>query len=141
VRASRDPARGVVTFFIDRSLCQQQVAAALRARGANVEVHDDHFDQDAPDSEWLAAAGERGWVIISKDNRIRYRAAEVAAVTNAGAALFIFRGGNMRIVEIADALVAALSRMLRVVRKTRRPFIATVSKRGSVKIIRRPSGD
>ena len=35
-------------FFIDRSLGRRHVAQALRAAGAVVEIHDDHFPQDAP---------------------------------------------------------------------------------------------
>ena len=51
------------------------MASVLRAAGLYVEVHDDHFAQDAPDSEWLAAVGRNNWIVITRDERIRYRAA------------------------------------------------------------------
>lgn len=64
------PASGLV-FFIDRSLGRKYVAEALRTAGATVEVHDDHFPQTTPDVDWLAEVGRRGWVVLSKDERIR----------------------------------------------------------------------
>jgi hypothetical protein len=40
--------RGVKpVFFVDRSLGKHVVPGALRAAGARVEVHDDHFPQNA----------------------------------------------------------------------------------------------
>lgn len=126
-----------VTFFIDRSLGRDKVVAALRAKGALVEPHDSHFPADAPDQQWLSAVGVRGWVVISKDRRIRHRGAERAAVEAAAVALFIFRGGNMRGEEIAQAIAAALPKMLLLVHRQTRPFIATISKGGVMKLLDR----
>jgi hypothetical protein len=47
-------------FFVDRSLGKHVVPDALRAAGAHVEVHDDHFAQDALDEVWLPAVGQNG---------------------------------------------------------------------------------
>lgn len=124
-----------VTFFIDRSLGRETVAAALRAAGAQVEPHDAHFPPNAPDQEWLQAVGARGWVVLSKDKNIRYRGAEKAAVAGAEVALFIFRGGSMRGAEIAQAIASALPKMLRMVRTQSRPFIASISKAGQVSLL------
>ena len=48
------------------------MAGILRAADLKVEVHDDHFAQDAPDPEWLAAVGKNNWIVITRDERIRY---------------------------------------------------------------------
>jgi hypothetical protein len=58
-------------FLVDRSLGGKSLADALRALGDRVEVHDDHFPKDATDEVWLADVGAKGWVILSKDDRIR----------------------------------------------------------------------
>ena len=79
-------------FFVDRSLGKHDVPNALRAAGARVGVHDDHFPQDAPDEVWLPAVGRNGWAVLTSDDRIRYRQAEKSAATTAGVALFIFTG-------------------------------------------------
>jgi len=71
-------------FLIDRSVGKNVIATALHAAGATVEVHDDHFKQDAFDEEWLPIVGRRGWAVITSDDRIRYRAVEREAATSAG---------------------------------------------------------
>ncbi len=35
-----------------------RLATTLRQAGLRVEVHDDHFQQDATDEEWLAGVGQ-----------------------------------------------------------------------------------
>ena len=49
--------RGVdegLRFVIDRCLGKHEVPEALRAAGMTVEVLDNHFDQDCPDSRTVA---------------------------------------------------------------------------------------
>jgi len=123
-------------FFLDRSLGKHVIAAALRAAGAQVEVHDDHFPQDARDEVWLPAVGRRGWAVVTSDDRIRYRQAETTAARSAGVALFIFTGKRMRGAAIADALVRALPAMTRVLTIQVRPFVAKVSRAGAVILVR-----
>lgn len=128
--------RGVShVFFIDRSLGRYTVANALRAAGALVEVHDDHFAQGARDQVWLTHVGQRGWAVLTKDDRIRYRAAEIAAATNAGVALFIFVGKNVRGAAMAEAFRRALSKMGELLDTRRRPFVAKVTRTGAVAVI------
>jgi len=55
------------------------VADALRAAGARVEVHIEHFEQNAPDTEWIPEVGRREWVLITKDQNIRRNPLERAA--------------------------------------------------------------
>ena len=69
-------------FFIDRSLGRKIVAQALREIGETVEVHDDHFAPDAKDEDWLVKVGKRGWIVLTKDDRIRYRVTERTALTS-----------------------------------------------------------
>lgn len=122
-------------FFVDRSLGRHVVADALRAAGARVEVHDDHFPQDAPDEVWLPVVGQREWAVLTKDDRIRYRQAETTAAASAGVALFIFVGKGMRGTAIADALVTALPAMTEMLATQRRPFVAKVSRAGAVTLL------
>ena len=60
-----------LVFFIDRSLGRKIVAQALREISETVEIHDDHFAPDAKDEAWLAEVGKRGWIVLTKDDRIR----------------------------------------------------------------------
>ena len=65
-RVKKDPLETAI-FFIDRSVGKKTVATPLREAGLKVEVHDDHFPQDAPDQEWLTEAGHRRWCVITRD--------------------------------------------------------------------------
>jgi predicted nuclease of predicted toxin-antitoxin system len=121
-------------FFIDRSLGIEPLRTELTSAGLTVEIHDDHFARDEEDRVWLAAAGARGWVVLTKDKRLRYRPLEIAALTEAGARVFVLTAGNLRGVEIAAAFLAAVPRMRKILRSRRGPFLARVSRSGHVTI-------
>jgi hypothetical protein len=56
-----------LTFFLDRQLGRYKMAGVLRKAGLNVEIHDDHFSQNAKDPEWLTAAGKKKWIVVTTD--------------------------------------------------------------------------
>jgi len=64
------------------------VPGALRAVHPNVIAHDDVFPQDTDDEVWLRAAGRRGWVVLMRDDRIRFRPGEQRAILEAATACF-----------------------------------------------------
>lgn len=111
------------------------MATALRRAGATVKIHNDHFLQDARDETWLLDVGKRGWVVLTKDDRIRYRATELAAVVAARVALVALSSGNLTGEEMAQAFVAALPRMSRVFATQRPPFITKVTRSGEVSMV------
>lgn len=78
-----------LTFFVDRSLGAHDVPDALRATGVHVEIHDDHFAPDTPDATWLAEVGARGWIVLTKDSRIRRHPLELQALLGANVAAFM----------------------------------------------------
>jgi hypothetical protein len=122
------------TFFVDRSLGRSDVPAALRGAGARVEIHDDHFPQDAPDVSWLAEAGARGWLVLTKDRRIQRHPLELNALSAAGVGAFILTSANLSGAQMAAALVKALPRMIALAARCGRPFVATVSRSGDVSL-------
>jgi predicted nuclease of predicted toxin-antitoxin system len=123
-----------LTFFF-RSLGGKVVAQTLRQQGEKVIVHDDVFPQDAFDEIWLTQAGTEGWVVLSKDRRIRYRANEHAALKAAKVRAFVLTGGNMPGEAMAQAFVEALPRMKELAATRTPPFLATVSAGGRVALL------
>jgi len=83
-----------IVFFVDRAL-GNRVVEALREAGAQVEAHRDHFAHDAPDTEWLPIVSQRGWVVLTKDVRLRYNPLEVQAIAQTNARVFILTTGNL----------------------------------------------
>lgn len=105
-------------FFLDRSL-GRITASRLRDAGYAVHLIADHYPNDAgdvPDEDWIAEGCSQGWVLLTKDKRIRYRARELAALQ--GGHLFCLVSGTMTIKEMTQALLSALPRAERVARQT-----------------------
>jgi hypothetical protein len=67
-------------FFIDRSLGIEPLRTELTKFGLLVEIHDDHFARDEEDRVWLRTVSERNWVVLTKDQRLRYRPLEIEAL-------------------------------------------------------------
>ena len=74
-------------------------------QGVEVHVHDDDFPQDARDEEWLPEVGRRGWAVITKDAKIRYRLTEQAALIAGGVRAFILTRGDLTGPEMAGIVV------------------------------------
>ena len=123
----------VLTFFLDQSLGNKIIAQALRQQECNVELLKEHFAVDARDEDWLPEVGQRGWLVLTKDDRIRRRPVEREALMQSGARVFILPSGNMSGDEMASAIVKALPKIRRFVASTPPPFIARVSRVGEVR--------
>ncbi|MDH5669933.1 MAG: hypothetical protein OEY86_18180 [Nitrospira sp.] len=122
-------------FFLDRSLGKKCIATALREAGAIVHIHDDYFPPDAKDEEWLSSVGLKGWVVLTKDHRIRYRDLERTALMQAGVGAFILTAGDLQGGEMARIFVDALPAITRFINKHKKPFIAKIGRMGSVSML------
>ena len=111
------------------------VAEALRAAGAEVEIHVDHFRDDFPDEDWLPVVGQRGWIVLTKDRHIRSNQVEIAALLASGAASFVLTAANLTGPAMAEAFVRARPDMRRFLQKFPPPFVATVSSAGKVTML------
>ncbi len=111
-------------FFTDRDL-GRKFAQILREAGLTVERHADHFAPDCPDEEWLQGVGERGWVAITHDRRIRYKPNELAAVIRHRVPLLVVVG-RAPYPELAAAFVSALPAIDSFLDSHEAPFIAKV---------------
>jgi hypothetical protein len=129
------PTDVALTFFVDRSLGARDVPEALRAAGILVEVHDDHFAPDTPDIAWLGEVGARGWIVLTKDSRIRRHPLEFQSLLAANVAAFMLTATDLTGADMGRILVTAMPRLTTLVRSRARPFIATISRQGQVAII------
>ena len=121
-------------FFIDRSLGIEPLRTELIKTGLVVEIHDDHFARDAEDRVWLQAVGERGWVVLTKDQRLRYRPLEIATLRASRVRVFVLTAGNLRGSEIAAVFLTALPRICQLLNEVPGPFLARVSRPGHVRV-------
>lgn len=130
-----------LVFFIDRSLGRKKVPQALRAAGLDVRVHDELFPQATEDVVWLTEAGLQRWVVITRDDRIRYNQLEKQAVLAARLRFFSITSSSLTGDEAASLILSAMRAMSRLCRQhARRGFIAKISRGPEVKIIERTGG-
>lgn len=121
--------------FCDRSLGRYKVPGALRRIHPVVIAHDDVFPQNTDDEVWLREAGKRGWIVLMRDDRVRYRPGEQAAILAAGVSCFCLHPSkDMTGNEMARVLVAALPRILSIVAVSPRSgFIKGVNRQGRIR--------
>jgi hypothetical protein len=77
----------------------------------------DHYPDasDVPDEEWIAEGCAQGWVLLTKDQRIRSRAAELEALQEGH--LFCLVSGNLDIDGMTQAFLDALPTIERLARE------------------------
>jgi PIN like domain len=129
-----------LVFFLDRCLGKKIVAERLGSAGLRVEVHADHFPEtenspEEHDGIWLITVGRKGWVILTKDERIRRNQIELAALLASGAPSFASTAGNITGEQLADSFLAAMPQIRRFLKRHQPPFIATVSRLGTVRML------
>ena len=126
-----------ITFFIDRCL-GKKLASVLREQDISVEIHDDHFAKDAVDVDWLPNVGKRGWVVLTKDERIAKRNLERLAVASARIKMFVLVSQNLSGNDMAAAFLKAIPAMEQFIKTLSTPFIAKVYRDGRVETWKTP---
>ncbi|MFC5262539.1 hypothetical protein ACFPJ1_10535 [Kribbella qitaiheensis] len=104
-------------YFFDRSLGKAS-ATRLRARGWTIHLIADFYTNDAADiadEEWIAEGCSRGWLLLTKDKKIRYRAKELSALDCGH--LFCLAAGNLGLDDMAERFVVAEQAMIRASRR------------------------
>jgi hypothetical protein len=118
-----------VTFYVDAS-----VPVAVR-RALSLVREDVRFaggpgapKESTQDKDWLREAGEREWVVIKRDKKIRTRPGEREALIAAGLRTFCMTsGGNYSRWETLRLLAARWNRIEEVATTIPGPYIYSVT--------------
>ncbi len=124
-----------LTLFLDESLDSDSIAQALAAAGATVERLTRHFPKGTDDRTWLTFAGSRGWVVLTRDKRIRYRRLERLALQAAQVRTFVFTGGNITIGETGTILARAYAEMRDICSREQGPFVYHIGRGGRPRLM------
>jgi hypothetical protein len=112
---------GPPEFLIDRNLSQVLLPAGLRNAGLIVrtlaEVYGERAAQEAEDADWLSLAGERGWVVLCKDDHIRRRPAELQALADGRVRVFCLTNAHLTFSEQARYFLVNQHRIIQASRK------------------------
>lgn len=105
-------------FFVDRSL-GPSTTACLRWSRWIVHLVNDHFERDAQfvaDERWIEYGLRQGWALLTKDQKIRYRAGELLSLAERGK-MFCLSNGNLTIEQQALIFEEARGPIERAVRR------------------------
>lgn len=120
-------------LFIDRCAWSAALGGALAQAGIPFVAHREHFTHDTPDEEWLAAAADKGWLVVTRDQRIRYKANELAAMRSARLHVFVFTQGGLTGAETGDIVVRCHAAILRQASAVAPPAFFSLTRSGEVK--------
>lgn len=95
---SVEPSPQQLECFLDRCLGRHLVAATLRAEDWSVRTLAEVYggrEETVPDDEWLERCADEGWIVLTKDKRIRRRPAEIEALRIHSVRAFVLASGNL----------------------------------------------
>lgn len=116
--------------FIDNNL-SQQLASGLKGFGEDVVHLKDLFDEATTDETWLPFVGQNSLILVTRDNRIRWNPAEIAAFKANNVGAFFLAGKERKRCELIQQLVRNWPHMKELAGKTSRPFAFRVPANGS----------
>ncbi|WP_322767486.1 hypothetical protein [Frankia sp. Cr1] len=100
---------GLPHVFVDRSLGRITVPRLLRQAGIELTTLAEHYgiphDEKVGDVTWLTDTARLGWIAFMKDERIRRRPTEKAAVMQHAARCFYITRQNLSGPEMAQRLI------------------------------------
>ncbi len=117
--------------YLDESIYSHALAQGLRGAGVGVRCPGQHVPFGASDASWLRTCRENRWIVLMRDQRIRYRPSELAALRAARVAAVVLTGGEVTAQETADVTLAVLGNLLAAANK-RRPFLYLLSAAGTL---------
>ena len=111
---------------------------ALQAADIPFVQHGQLFPPASPDEVWLEGVAGKGWLVVTRDQRIRYKVNEQAAAVRAGLHLFVFTRGALPASETAAQLVAAYPAMRRFATNDPAPAFYSIQIGGHVARLKLP---
>lgn len=114
-------------FYIDENLDGAAYVGVLEAAGIRVGRCRDLGYRGVPDAIWIPDVTRLGYVIVTADDRTRYRPAEKRALVSTGARVIVQKLRNRTHRDLADNFAASYASIERFVRRHPGPWVATLS--------------
>jgi len=122
-----------VIVYLDENHCNnRKILSVLEKASIRVERHLTHFQRGTPDEVWLPFVGENGWILLTTDKRIRFRANEKEAVIRHRVRMFYFSKNDLSGSQMAVALEKAIPQIRKICEKHAPPFFAAITRSGEV---------
>ena len=122
----------VPALFIDRDAWSRKLGHALERAGIVHVAHHQKFDAESQDVEWIEMVSHQGWIAITRDQRIRRKPSELAAIRASRAIICVFTSGNLSADDTARILLRALPRIYRLATGAKRPQLFSIRRDGTI---------
>ncbi len=116
-------------FLIDENL-SIKMAKSLRDIDQDVFHVTERLKAGSSDVKVFEYAGDNDFFLITKDNRIRYKPNEKAAIRKHKVGVFLLGGKNISFLETYQQLIRNWDRILECAATTNRPFIRRIRAKG-----------
>lgn len=114
-------------FFLDNDSSSKSIIKTLKNEGLRIVCLKDRFKADADDEEWLPEIGVRGWVLLSRNKRIRYNPRQKDLLLRYSVrAFFLTSRKNLTGDQMAEIFLKALNGIHRYLQKYPGPFIVKI---------------
>lgn len=117
-------------FFIDNNL-SVHLARGMQGFQEDVVHLTDHFPHETPDTDWLQHIGQAGWLLVTRDERIRKNPLELSAIRDHQVGAFFLAGKNRSRCDLIRQLVRHFPRMKELAANSHRPFAYRIPPSGS----------
>jgi hypothetical protein len=127
----------VPTLLLDENLSSKSIAEFLKRlhRVWMIELCTDHLPRGTGDPDVIKLCADKGWVLVSCDDRIRYVPENKAAVIKHKVKAFMFNKGHLQGVEYAAALIVGRGQILKQIESSAGYLLSRVTPSGEVSII------
>lgn len=118
-------------FFFDNNLGKNLVEG-MRAFGEDVVHLKEEYPQDnVPDETWLKDIGEKNYILITRDERVRWNPAELCAFRTYRVGAFLLGGKKLDKWAIIQQLIQSWPQIKNLSDSTRKPFAFRIPPYGS----------
>jgi predicted nuclease of predicted toxin-antitoxin system len=123
-----------MNFFFDNNLSEKLAQAMqLLDVDSTIEHLRDNFRQNEPDEVWLKYVGEKGLILITRDQKIRKRRIELLVYKQHRVCAFILTGKNLGRWREIKQLICAWEEIRSLAASEQRPFAFQVPPKGKIK--------
>ncbi len=127
-------------IYLDENLQRcVPILSVLRSHGITVHQHFKYFDNPGTeDSTWLPLVGNKQWILLTTDTRLRFNEVERVAIIRYRVRVFEFSRNTKGSTVMAQALEAGLHKIINLSRNIRPPFVCTISPNGDSRLLWKP---
>ncbi len=123
------------TFLLDENLCEcRPIQEVFEKHGIKYERILAHFARGTEDTIWLPWVSQENYVLIGKDQHLRYNELEKFALLQHKVRVFQFSNSQLNKEDMARAIEISLPAILGLLSRLDAPFVATMTKAGKVHV-------